>query len=264
MKKKLIFVLLLVSLFFIFSSEVYAESCVGELTIDCRIHNKESCNANQNPDPCVGYTDETSCFNHMDICHWNYEGNVCGSNYGPSSCFWDDAKGCGYNGLYGYYAYAYGIRPSYPDPYPGCLNTICVYNIVNLDDNPINSQGDKCYTGIYSPTLNQCEGSECDLANQCIDSDGGINLDVKGTAIDTTRSITDFCEGNFTIFEAFCDDQNNAVYANRTCALENKKCGYGACVSSIAMVTNSLSNFNPNDPNSISNIINTIKSWINS
>lgn len=66
---------------------------------------------------------------------------------------------------------------------------------------------------------------------KCTDSDGGINIYVKGTAVQTTgrndKFVTDMCSGTTQVIEAYCS-KNKATTTTKSCST-GYICSDGAC-----------------------------------
>ena len=64
----------------------------------------------------------------------------------------------------------------------------------------------------------------------CRDSDGGLNLYLKGTAISGTSNYTDFCRNSTKIEEMWCNSAGAIVHSVRDCQT-GSKCVDGECLS---------------------------------
>ena len=79
-----------------------------------------------------------------------------------------------------------------------------------------------------------------DNETNCTDSDGGINIYVKGTCSNNNNmtNFTDYCYGNLRVFEYFCGDPN--ATGNTTCQVDligcpsGYKCSGGRCIRTLS------------------------------
>ncbi len=123
------------------------------------------------------------------------------------------------------------------------VGTVNVYN--NYTKKLLNSYPDKC--GRDNKTLTEyicnargtdrtsvtitcpgtCSGGEC----KCYDSDGGINLDVKGTTIWRGGTYVDSCYNTNQVYEFRCD--NNIMFGSYPECPYPKFCSNGICVQPV-------------------------------
>lgn len=86
----------------------------------------------------------------------------------------------------------------------------------------------KCGDGVCGSGENSCNcKSDCEVGVTCIDSDGGLDYNVKGTATkEGWDDITDFCVDTTKLSESLCNNDGNPAYAQYSCP---NGCSDGAC-----------------------------------
>lgn len=85
---------------------------------------------------------------------------------------------------------------------------------------------------IDCPPNTHCENAQCmpDPGFECVDSDNGIDIFVKGVAADNTKTKVDFCHQFDVVYEYYCEDATKDVWGVTLDCPDDHYCVDGACI----------------------------------